>query len=75
MTTADKHMQNLAKALLVEEETRSYLEKDFEIIRAYVIDILKKDPIIGKMLINTKYPGKYLQILNIFLPIITFNCS
>ncbi|XP_018788613.1 PREDICTED: uncharacterized protein LOC108968804 [Bactrocera latifrons] len=63
MTTADKHIQNLAKTLLVEEETRSYIEKDFEIIRAYVIDILLKDPIIGKMLINTKYPAS------------NFNCS
>lgn len=62
MTTADKHLGNMAKTLLVEEETRSYLQKEFEIIRAYVIDILKKDPIIGKLLINTKYPGKYLHI-------------
>lgn len=63
MATADKHLERIAKTLLVEEETRSYLEKDFEIIRSYVIDILKKDPIIGKMFTNTKYSAS------------SFNCS
>ncbi|XP_004522550.1 uncharacterized protein LOC101451621 isoform X1 [Ceratitis capitata] len=61
--TFDKHLENIVKAISVEDKMRDYLLKDFKIIRVYLIDLLKDDPIIGPMIIETLYPAS------------NFNCS
>ncbi|XP_054740933.1 uncharacterized protein LOC129246267 [Anastrepha obliqua] len=64
MAMFDKHLRNITNAISVEVETRSYLEKDFELIRIYLMSMLQNDSIIGPVLIeNSNYQAS------------NFNCS
>ncbi|XP_017472076.1 PREDICTED: uncharacterized protein LOC108363277 [Rhagoletis zephyria] len=50
----DSHFQNIANAISVEKSS-SVLVKDFELIRVYLMEILRNDPIIGPLLVSLRY--------------------
>ncbi|XP_067632574.1 uncharacterized protein [Eurosta solidaginis] len=63
MTTFDKHLGRIANAISVDIDTSNYLQNDFGLIRIYLLDIIRNDPIFGPILVDSIKPAS------------NFNCS